>query len=165
MLAQFKDSGSRPFDVISRGNPTRLVSQDNILCHGQRGNEHEVLVDHTNLQANSIAGSGNVNMLAIDENFTAVRVDQAVEDVHQGGFAGAVFSNQGVNLSLTNRQVDLIVGNYARPGLADVVHLHGKRYITLFSWSYNCTFLHRFCSLATWGPDLSRPIGTNLSRA
>src|SRR5207237_7725953 len=123
------------------------MSQHNILRHSQRGNEHKVLVNHTNLQANSIARSGYVNMLVIDENYTAVRVNQAIEDVHQGGFACAVFSNQGVNLSLTNRQVDVIVGNHARPGLGDVAHLHGKRYITLFGWSHNCTFLHRFCSL------------------
>ena len=147
MLAQFKDSGSRPFDVISRGNPTRLVSQDNILCHGQRGNEHEVLVDHTNLQANSIAGSGNVSKLAIDENFTAVWVNQAIEDIHQGGFACAIFSNQGVNLPFPNRQVDMIVGNHPWPGLADVAHLHSKRYLTLQGRSHNCTFLHCFCSL------------------
>src|SRR5260370_37861850 len=42
---------------------------------------------------------------------------QAVEDVHQGRLAGAVLADQGVDLARAHRQVDVVVGDHARPGL------------------------------------------------
>src|SRR6266446_8654079 len=128
------------------------MAQHNIFCDCQGRNKHEVLVYHTDFQANSIARSTYMRRLTIDQYFAAVRMNQAIENIHKGSFARAVFSNQGMDFSLAHGQIDMVVSNYTWPRLTDVAHLHGVWYITLFSWSYYGTFLHQLCSLHTlWG--------------
>ena len=38
---------------------------------------------------------------------------QAIQDVHQGGFAGAIFPQQGMDLALFQGQVDMVIGQHA----------------------------------------------------
>src|SRR5712691_3075839 len=44
---------------------------------------------------------------------------QAVEDIHQRRLAGAVLADEGVDLARAHRQVDVVVGDHARPRLRD----------------------------------------------
>src|SRR5258708_38544572 len=46
-------------------------------------------------------------------------MDQAVDDVHQGRLAGAVLADQGVDLARAHGQVDVVVGDHARPRFRD----------------------------------------------
>ena len=48
---------------------------------------------------------------------------EPVEDVHQRALAGAVFSQQGVDLPLLQGQVDVVVGQHAGETFGDVAQL------------------------------------------
>ena len=52
--------------------------------------------------------------LAVDQDLAGVRVDQAVEDVHQGRLAGAVLADQRVDLAGAHVEVDVVVGDARR---------------------------------------------------
>ena len=143
LLAQCEDNFSRLFNVIYRANASWLMPQDNILSYSQGGNQHEVLMHHTNFQANSITRPGDVRELPVDVNLTAIGVNKTVENVHQRSFTCAVLAHQCMDLALADLEIDMIVSNDAGPGFSDVTHLHSKWYGNLFSCSHSRTFLHR----------------------
>src|SRR5260370_17408130 len=99
------------------------MPQHDILGYGQGRNQHKVLVYHTNMQPDSIAWPRDVRNLPVDENLTTIRVNQSIEDIHQGRFAGSVFANQCMNLTLTHLEIDLIVANEPRPCFGNLSHL------------------------------------------
>src|SRR5712692_1373618 len=93
--------------------------------------------------------------LAVDEDFTVVRANQAIEDIHESGFTRAVLSDQRVNFALAYVKIDIVVGNDAWPGFRDASHLHREGRCTLFGLGYGCTFLHRLSSCDVVGPRLA----------
>src|SRR5690606_16433561 len=74
--------------------------------------EHEMLVDHADAGRDGVAGTVEVDGLAVDQHLTFVGVVEAVEDVHQGGLSGAVLAEQAKNLARLDREVDRIVGDH-----------------------------------------------------
>ena len=50
---------------------------------------------------------------------------EAVENLHQRAFAGAIFAEQRVNFARLDRQVDVVVREHARKALYDVLHFQG----------------------------------------
>ncbi len=102
------------------------MPQHDILGYGQGRNQHKVLVYHTNMKPDGIAWPSNVRNLPVDENLTTIRVNQSIEDIHQGSFAGSVFANEGMDLALTYLEIDLIVGNDTGPCFGNVAHLYGR---------------------------------------
>ena len=87
------------------------MSQYYILRYSQGWNQHEVLVHHTDFQANGIARTGYVCELAINVNLTAIRVNKTIENVHEGRFTRAILAYQSMNLAFTHLEIDMIVGN------------------------------------------------------
>ena len=69
-----------------------------------------MLVDHANTQRDRILGRVNDSRLPINHDFTGIRLIEAVENVHQGGFSGTILTKQGMNLSLTQVKIDMVVG-------------------------------------------------------
>jgi hypothetical protein len=76
-------------------------------------------MDHADPGRNRIAWGMDLNLLAIDEDLAFIRLVQAIQDVHQGGFARAILSEQGVDLAMFQRQVDVIIGEHARKPFCD----------------------------------------------
>jgi hypothetical protein len=70
-----------------------------------------VLVDHADPGADGVAGSGELHGLAVDEDLTAGGLEDAVQHVHERGLARAVLSENRVDLSGLDHQVDLVVGD------------------------------------------------------
>ena len=56
-----------------------------------------MLMHHTDAQANGIARPMNMCHVAVDQDLTAIGLDQTVEDIHQRRLARAVLTNQGMN--------------------------------------------------------------------
>ncbi len=61
--------------------------------------------------------------LAVHQDPAFVRARQPVQDVHQGGLAGAVLAQQGVDLAPTHVEVDVVVGHHPGVSLRDPPHL------------------------------------------
>ena len=56
---------------------------------------------------------------SVDADLTLVRLIQPVEDIHQSGFARAIFTQQRVNLTFFQIEADVIVGEYAGETFGD----------------------------------------------
>ena len=68
-----------------------------------------------------------VHRLAVDEDLALVRLEQPVEDVHQGRLAGAVLAEQGVDLARLDGQVDVVVGDQVTEALGDAAQFESQR--------------------------------------
>ena len=95
------------------------MAEDDVLGHGKRRDQHEVLVDHPDAKANGIERTMQVDGLAVEEDLAGIRSQKAVHDVHQGGFAGAVFAQQRVDLAPADVQVHAVIRPQLSEGLDD----------------------------------------------
>src|SRR5258706_16133592 len=64
-------------------------------------------------------------------------MNQAVDDVHQCRLAGAVLADQGVDLARAHRQVDVVVGDHARPRLRDPAQVKCELFRILRAHSFS----------------------------
>src|SRR5690606_38309706 len=85
-------------------------AEDDVFKHGEILDQHEVLVDHANAGSDGVIGRGNHGRLAIDADFSAVGLVEAVEYRHQGRFARTVFTNNAVNGATGYFEVDVAIG-------------------------------------------------------
>ena len=69
-----------------------LMAQDDVLGNRQRRNQHEVLVDHADAKPDGVEGTADLDTLAVEGDLARVWPQQAIDDVHQGGLAGAVLA-------------------------------------------------------------------------
>jgi hypothetical protein len=60
---------------------------------------------------------------AIEENLPGAFLVRSAQDLHQGGFARAVFSEQDVNFAFAQLEIDFIQRDNAGKGLTDALHL------------------------------------------
>src|SRR4051794_435539 len=74
--------------------------EDDVLSDREAGDEHEVLMHHPQSGGEGISRTVEPRRLAIDANGPGIRVIKPKEDVHQGRLAGAVLTEQGMNLAL-----------------------------------------------------------------
>ena len=70
---------------------------------------------------------GDLHDLAIERISPAVRLRQPVEDVHQRRLAGAVLTEQRVDLARAHIEVDVVVREDTRVALRDAPHLERGR--------------------------------------
>jgi hypothetical protein len=60
-----------------------------------------------------------LNLMPAQEKRTLVRMHQAEQDVHEGGLAGSVLPQDGMDLALLDLQVNVIKGQYPREALRE----------------------------------------------
>ena len=78
--------------------------QLDVLCNCKAGQQHKLLVNHADALGHGVLRGGDVHFAAVYEDFTlkaacAVNHGHTEQGVHQGGFACAVFAEQGMNLT------------------------------------------------------------------
>ena len=98
---------------------TALAAQHHVLGDREHGNQHEVLVHHADPRPDGIARALEGDRLVIQQDLPVVGVVEPVEHVHQRALAGAVLPEQGVDLTLLDHQVDVVVGHQGTKGLGD----------------------------------------------
>ena len=69
-----------------------LRAEDDVLGHGERRYQGEVLMDHPDAASDGVFRVPDLDPLAVDEDLTLIRGVEAVEDLHQGGLARAVLA-------------------------------------------------------------------------
>ncbi len=77
-----------------------------------------MLVHHADAECERILGRADRRRLAINDDATLVRTVEPVQDLHQGGLAGAVLAQQRVHFTGTNVEGHGVVGD-------DVAELFG----------------------------------------
>ncbi len=66
-----------------------------------------------------------MDFFSIHGNCAALRAEQSVKNIHQGGFAGAVLTDQGVDFRFFNQEGHIIVGRNQGKGLGYVTNFDG----------------------------------------
>jgi len=96
---QLDDPAAR-LGAVEEDRPAhRLLAEKDVVGDGENGDEHEVLMDHADPARDGVGRPGDVDLLAVEQDLALVGLRQPVEDVHQGGLAGPVLAQQGVDLS------------------------------------------------------------------
>ncbi len=69
-----------------------VQAEHGVLNHGKAPHQHEFLVHHTDAKRDGIFRAGDCDRLAVDQDRSGIHGMESVENLHQGAFAGAVFS-------------------------------------------------------------------------
>ena len=78
-----------------------------------------MLVHHADTRRNRVARALERHGLAVDEDLPLVGGVHPVQDVHERGLARAVLPEQGMNMSLLDRDIDRVVGDEGAKPLRD----------------------------------------------
>ena len=81
-----------------------------------------MLVHHADPLSDCIPRIANARRLTPQVDRSGIGLLQPVEDLHQGGFAGAIFADQSVNLPGLQVEADPVVGPYAGENFGDFFH-------------------------------------------
>ena len=102
-----------------RDRVDRLESKGDGLGDGEHGDEHEMLVDHSDARGDGVGGVGEGRRFAVDQNLALFGPIQPVQDVHEGRFARAVLAEKGVYLTRPDSEVYAVVGHERAESLGD----------------------------------------------
>ena len=81
-------------------------------------------MDHADPQPDRLLGGTDPDRASFKGYFPAVQLVVPVEDVHEGGLAGAVFSQEAVNAPLFDGEIYIVQGNHFPEDFADVFQFH-----------------------------------------
>ena len=95
-------------------------AQGDVFGHGQRGNQHEVLVHHANAGRRRIGCTTESSRASAHGDRAGVCLDQTEGDAHQRGLAGTVFAQQRVHGSGAHVQCRARERLHCAEPLADV---------------------------------------------
>ena len=104
-----------------------VQAQPDVLGHGQRVEQAEMLEHHGNAQCPGFLRIADLHRLAVDQDGSLIRLDRTVDDLHQRGLASAVFAQDGVDLAGLNFQRYLAVCNHSRVPLGNTLQLQTRR--------------------------------------
>ncbi len=104
--AEGADAGGGGFEVEQRGG----CAENGVFGDGEGWDEHEVLVDHADAEGDGVGGGCDADGRVVEEDLAGVHLVEAVEDLHEGGLAGAVFAEEGVDFAGGDGEGDGVVG-------------------------------------------------------
>ena len=110
---------ARRLPQINRGGRARLRPEHDVLGHGHRVHQHEVLVDHPDAEADGVVRRLYLPRLAVDQNLARVGRVEAVGDAHRRGLPRPVLAHDGVDRPRPDPDVDVVVGQYVAEALGD----------------------------------------------
>ena len=99
-----------------------VQAEHSVLNHGKAPHQHEFLVHHANAKRDGIFRAVDCDRLAVDQDRSGIHGMESVENLHQGALAGAVLSQQGVNLARFDGEVNIVVGHDSGKSLDDLPH-------------------------------------------
>ena len=82
----------------------RFEAEHHVLGDREDGDEHEVLVNHTDAAAHGLTRVVDRNDDTVDYDLALVGAEQPEEHVHQRRLSGAVLAEQRVDLTWFDRQ-------------------------------------------------------------
>ena len=101
--------GARGLEVEHAASLGVLVAEHDVLSDGEDGDQHEVLVHHADAGVHGVAGTLELLHFVVQEDLALVGSVEAVEHVHQGRLAGAVLTQETVNLTGLDDEVDVVI--------------------------------------------------------
>ena len=86
-----------------------LVTEDDVVQHGEALHQLEMLVNHADAQSIGIVGVVDFDLHAVLFDHALFGLIKAEQNAHQRGFSGAVFTQQGVYLALFQLERNIVV--------------------------------------------------------
>src|SRR4026207_2025618 len=83
-------------------------------------------MNHSDAQSDGVGWGGEMDLLAEDLHRPFVGRLHAVENLHQGRFAGTVLTANGVDLPFLDGEVHALVGDHSREALGYACQLNGR---------------------------------------
>jgi hypothetical protein len=80
-----------------------------------------MLVYHADAQFQGVFGGIDMYRDAFQQHVTTILPIESVQDIHQGGFAGSVFTEKSVDLTFFRHKGYMIVGDDSGKALHDVI--------------------------------------------
>jgi hypothetical protein len=81
-------------------------------------------VDHSDPHTNGFGRGPEIDSFPIDADYTPIRTVHPGQDVHEGGFARAVLTQQGVHLAAFEFERYLFIRYNTGKALPDASHFH-----------------------------------------
>ena len=107
--------------VVHEPFPARVdLGHEDVLGHRHVRAERDLLVDEADPEFLRPRRRGDLHRLAVQDDLAAVGAQDAVDDVHQRGFPGAVLAGDGVHLAAAQLEVDAAQRLDRAERLADV---------------------------------------------
>ena len=85
-----------------------------------------MLKHHADTQGSSLSRAVDLDRATLPENLACTGLGCAVDNLHQGGFAGTVFADYGMNLSGCDAQIHVIVGDHTWIDFTDAVQFQTR---------------------------------------
>ena len=104
---------------LDDSQPAGLDAEKDVLDHTPVRDERDLLLNSGNPIFERLMWGEVVALVAVDEQFPAVLLDDARDDLAERRLPGAVLADQRVNLLLRDRQIDPFEGLNASKALAD----------------------------------------------
>ena len=96
-------------------------TEGDVFRDRQSVEQGKVLEHHGDAERARSRRVGDLDLAAIPHDAAAVGLHGAIDDFHQGRFAGAVFAEHGVDLPRLDGEADAVIGYHGRIAFADVV--------------------------------------------
>ena len=125
-LLEQRDRATPRRSPVHPARARRLEAEQHVLRRAQVGTEAQLLVNERDAAAPRVSGAGRSIGPAVDLHRAAIGPHRAGEDVHQGGLARAVFSDQGVHLARPEREIHAVQRPGRSESLGDVANLEQR---------------------------------------
>ena len=107
-----------------------FFSQINIFGHRHGVDHQDFLMHEADTMTLGDFRAGDVNLFTVQNDRSGVCLVCAVEDLHQGRFAGAVFTQQGMDLTALYLQFYIVENLHTKKG--EVYTLHFQHILVIF---------------------------------
>ena len=107
------------------------IAEDDVFCNCMCSDKGKMLLDHGDSQSHGIPRRCNILLHSIDPDLSGCHMVDPVQDIHDRALAGSVLAQQRDDLSLVQRDGDIVVRQHLRKTLADVVDLNHRLYVLI----------------------------------
>jgi hypothetical protein len=117
---------AHPRPVENAGPPGGRLAQEHVLRDAEMRDETELLIDGADAELPHAAGIAQINGRVVEEDLAGIAAHGTAEDLHQGGFAGAVLAQKCVHFARPYIQRGVSQRLDAGVLLADAAHLQQR---------------------------------------
>src|SRR6516164_2703234 len=129
-IEMFRSAAARLLVIDdSQAEPTMagFAAEIDVLKDRHVPGEREVLIDHLDPNGMSIARTGEAHRPALEHDLAPARLEQAGEDLHQGGFAGAVVADDAEHFAAGEMEIDVVERRDRAEELGDATRLEKRK--------------------------------------
>ena len=113
--------------------PAGFGTEHQVLETGEFGNDAVVLADHADVMGDGVGLVFGEEGLTVEFEGAFLGMECAVEDAHEGGFSGSVFTDEGVDSLAFDLEIDLVEGGDGAEFLGNARHFDGEAHVFLAS--------------------------------